>query len=251
MLDTTISRLVPLEGAHNVRDLGGYPSRFGGTVRWGRVFRGDGLDQLTAGDIRIIESIGVRAVYDLRTIEERETAPDAIRSHHVPVLSRVVTSFDDVDFTAIADHDDGVRFMTELLLGLLEHAGPEFGVIIHSLASPAGTPMLFHCTAGKDRTGLLAALVLELLGVPRDDVLDDFELTAHYHRATGSSMLQRMLDRGVAPEAAAGVLGAPRSMMSDVLDVLDDRYGGIEQYLVERARVDRPAIEIIRSLLLT
>ena len=244
-------RHIPLDGAHNVRDLGGYPSRFGGSVRWRRLFRADRLDALTQSDLDVIEGLELAAVYDLRTIEERSEAPDRIPSMHVPVMSRFVPTFADIDFTGIVDHDDGVRFMTDICIGVLRHAGPEIGAMVFTLADPDRTPMMFHCTAGKDRTGVLAALILETLGVDRDLVLDDFELTGRYHRPDATTdAFRRLIGRGVAPEAASGVLGAPRSMMADTLAVLDEEFGGVERYLVECGGVDRDALESVRSSLL-
>ena len=248
---TVTRRHIPLEGAHNFRDLGGYPSVDGGWVRWGRLYRADRLDALTPADREVVAGLGLAAVYDLRTTEEREEAPDAIPSLHVPVLGGVVSKFSDLDFASIIDHDHGVRFLTDLCIGMLRHAGREIGSIVFTLTDPARTPMLFHCTAGKDRTGVLSALILELLRVPREIVLDDFELTAQYHRpeATGHAV-QRLIERGVAPEAASGLLGAPRSMMAATLEVLDTEFGGVDRYLAERGGVERDALEAIRASLI-
>ena len=153
--------------------------------------------------------------------------------------------------SSISDHDDGVRFMTDLCIGMLRHAGPEIGAIVFTFVDPARTPMMFHCTAGKDRTGVVAALILEALGVDRELVLDDFELSSRHHRPDGTdAAFRRLLGQGIAPEAAAGLLGAPRSMMADTLAVLDDEFGGIERYLVERGGVDRAALESVRRSLL-
>jgi protein-tyrosine phosphatase len=251
MHQTTIDRRhIPLEGARNVRDLGGHPSRFGGSVRWRRLFRADRLDELTPGDLDVIAGLGLTAIYDLRTIEERGDAPDALPSHHVPMLSRVLRDLP-ADLASIVDHDGGVRFLTEMCLGMLRHSGPEIGAIMFTLADPARTPMMFHCTAGKDRTGVLAALILEALGVDREVIVDDFELSARFHRPDGSSLgFRRLLDHGLAPEAAAGVLAAPRSVIETMLRSLDEDHGGIERYLTERGGVDRDALVAARASLL-
>jgi protein-tyrosine phosphatase len=252
MAQTALARRhIPLDGAHNVRDLGGYPSRLGGTVRWDRLFRADRLDGLTPTDLDVIAGLELAVVYDLRTSEEREEAPDGLPSLHVPILSRVVANLADLDFASIVDHDHGVRFMTDVCIGMLRHAARELGGIVFTLADPARTPMMFHCTAGKDRTGVVAAVILEVLGVDRESVLDDFELTARYHRPeAGSAAFQRLLGRGIGPEAASGLMGAPRSMMADTLTVLDEEYGGVDRYLIEQGGVERDALESIRTSLL-
>ena len=115
----------------------------------------------------------------------------------------------------------------------------------------AGRPVVFHCTAGKDRTGLVSALLLEVLGVDRETVLDDFQLTERYAGPREESHgWQRMIEFGVAPEAAAGAFGAPRAMLGDVLEVLDTRYGGAERYLTERAGVSTATLDALRAALL-
>ena len=244
-------RRVSLVGAHNVRDLGGYPSRFGGSVRWARLYRADRLDALTAADVETLNGLGLVAIYDLRTVEERNDAPDVVASAHVPILVRVVTGLDAIDFASIVGHDDGVRFMTEMVSDIVRYAGHEIGSIVYTLADPDRTPMMFHCSAGKDRTGVVAAMILETLGVDRDLVLDDFELTERYRRPeTAAAAADHLLRRGLAPEAARGALGAPRSMMATALRVLDEEFGGIERYLTEHGGIDRSALDAIRRSLL-
>lgn len=243
-------RHIPLDGAHNVRDLGGYPTRSGGVTRWGAVYRGDRLDELTPGDLARLAELGITTVFDLRSAEERERFPDPMPSVHVSVVSRMVANRPPVDFASLVDHDHGVRFMRDLYVGLLEHAGPEIGEVLSGLAAPDALPAMFHCTAGKDRTGVVAALLLEWLGVDRDTVLDDFELSRQYHRVDASSRAFRnMVDRGISPEAAAGALGAERSTMAHALGVLDDRYGGIRAYLTGPAGMTDAVLQQLRATL--
>jgi protein-tyrosine phosphatase len=252
MTDTALdARRVPLEGAHNVRDLGGYPSRFGGRVRWGRIYRGDRLDELTDDDVEVLRGLGLAVVFDLRTLDERTAFPDAIPSTHVPLFANSPLTRPDLDTSALTDRDDGVRMMTQVCADLVRHASREIGAILFTLADPRGTPMLFHCTAGKDRTGVVAGIVLEALGVPRDHIFDDFELTERYHRPEAfRTMLERFGRHGLPPEVVIGLHGAPRSIIAGVLDVVDDEFGGIDRYLIERGGVDAEALSSIRRAML-
>jgi protein-tyrosine phosphatase len=248
---TDIQRCVDFEGAHNFRDLGGYDSRFGGATRWGRVFRAGSLDRMTADDLDRLGTLEVDTVVDLRNGDERERAPDPVGSLHIPIMGSFMSKRERPDFRALVEHDHGVAFMRDMNLGLLEHASNEIGQVFGVLAGTAGRPVVFHCTAGKDRTGLVAALLLEVLGVDRETVLDDFQLTERYAGPREESHgWRRMIEFGVAPEAAAGAFGAPRPMMSDVLDVLDARYGGAECYLVDQARVTPDTLANLRDHLL-
>lgn len=243
-------RVVPLSGTRNARDLGGYASRFGGSVRWGRLYRSGRLDGLSAEDVAVLRSLELARVYDLRSARERESAPDDVASTHVPLLSGGPPDPERLD--RIVDHETGVAFLVEMNLTMLEQSAAELGSIVFSLADPGSTPVLFHCTAGKDRTGLVAALLLDLLGVARDDVLDDYELSAlHDHSHEMLASFERFTGRGLPPEAAAGLLAAPRQVMASVLDTVADHYGGVERYLAERGAIDRGAVDTIRATLLT
>lgn len=248
---TDIPRCIDFVGAHNFRDLGGYDSRLGGATRWGRVFRAGSLDRMTPDDLDRLVDLGIEVVVDLRNHDERERVPDPVESLHIPIMGSFTANRGRPDFAAMVEHDHGVAFMRDMNLGLLEHASDEIGQVFDVFARAEGRPVAFHCMAGKDRTGLIAALLLEVLGVDRDLVLDDFELTEQYAGPREESHgWQRMIEYGVAPEAAAGAFGAPRPMMGDVLDVLDDRYGGAERYLLHHARVTPEAIAALRSHLL-
>src|SRR5262249_21326846 len=115
-----------------------------------------------------------------------------------------------------------------------------------------GLPAAFHCHGGKDRTGVVAALLLDALGVDRDVVLDDYELTARYRRREHQeSTFGRLLASGMSPEAAAGVLSSPRWAMARALDELDDRQGGIEASLTGPAGMAAADLQALRARLVT
>jgi protein-tyrosine phosphatase len=244
------TRVIEFEGAHNFRDLGGYPSTLGGQVRWGMVFRAGRLDELTASDLVRLEALGLNTVFDLRRHEERDRCPDPIASIHLCLVSKMMELDLLPDSATLVEHDHGVEFMRDLYIGLLAHAGPEIGELFTTLAND-GAPAMFHCTVGKDRTGVVAAVLLTLLGVERDIVLDDFELSERYvGQRQHEAMFNRMLERGMGPEAAAGMLGTSRASMASALDEIDSRYGGIESYARLQARLSDETISRLRHVLL-
>lgn len=248
---TERDRLIAFEAVRNFRDLGGYRSRFGGTVRWGRVYRAAALHEMTASDRVRFDELGIVTVFDLRSALEFDEHPDPVPSVSVPVLSSLMARNEPPDFSSLIEHDHGVAFMTELCTSMLDHGGEQIGRVLNALADDRRLPAVFHCTVGKDRTGIVAALLLEVLGVDREQVLDDFELTDLYRGPQeDSTAFQRMIGFGMPPEAAAGALGAPRAMMGDALDALDDRYGGAERYLLEHGGVTTEAIDRLRVGLL-
>lgn len=224
-------RQVEFQGPRNFRDLGGYRSVRGGTTRWGRVFRSDALHHLTAADHVVYEKLGVRVVYDLRGAVEREQHPNPFADRHLP-LQGPQSSDDRPDFSGMQLEVHGEQMLHRQYLEMLSGAGPLFGRLFSGLADPEELPAVFHCAAGKDRTGLTAALLLTWLGVARETVLDDYELTSSLRSIDHeASLVARLLSLGMAQPAIAGLLSSPRWAMGDALDVLDRDYGGIESYL--------------------
>lgn len=248
-------RRVPFEGITNFRDLGGYATVDGGRTRWGLVFRADALHGLSTEDLRLYEHLRLRTVFDLRSDVERDERPNPFPSRSLTVISRPADA--DGSSTAMptatwATATDGARILHEIYVGLIEHAAEQIGELLHCLTEVDGLPAVFHCHAGKDRTGIVAALLLEVLGVDRDAILDDYELTARYRLRTHQERTyERLLESGISPEAAAGVLTTPRWAMEQALDELDRRHGGIVDYLTGPARMQPDDLETLRLRLVS
>jgi 5'-deoxynucleotidase YfbR-like HD superfamily hydrolase len=242
-------RLVALEAAHNFRDLGGYPTDDGAVTRWGRLFRADGLHRLTDADVEIVRSLGLRTVIDLRTqaeLDERGRAP-AERFEaaftHLPVID--ATWSHDASDVHESDHD----FLVWAYSTMIDEGASRFARAIEELARPGALPAVFHCAAGKDRTGILAALVLGSLGVPRDLVLGDYGLTA-----AGMARM-RVWAAKEFPEMADRMLDAPSAFLAALPDALGevlDRVvgtGSVRDYVrsigVSAASLDVLAAELL------
>jgi len=224
MLPTTESRWIALNGAFNVRDLGGYPLP-DGVTRWGELLRGDSLHRLTTDDQRRLIDYGLRTVIDLRHLGELETAPDVFSTsaevayHHASVY-RVNMSAGTVslppDLAVIYRH-----IVDECQAGLRE----TLDIIADA---PAGA-VLFHCTAGKDRTGIVAALLLSLAGVAQDVILEDFALTS-----VAMERMRPFLPQHDSPERQATfekLLASDPADLRSLIDHLNARYGGVEAYV--------------------
>lgn len=241
-------RRVVFEGLTNFRDLGGYPTASGGRVRWGRVFRGEALHGLTTADMAVYDQLGMRSVYDLRGDAERDERPNP-----VPTIAHTIAGPPAAAATPggpAAGEQEGEGVLHRLYLGLIDNAAPHLGELYAGLVRDGAMPAVFHCHAGKDRTGVAAALLLEALGVDRELVLDDYELTARYRlRSQQESSYRRLIDGGMSAEAAAGVLSAPRWAMAEALDDLDRRHGGIESYLLGPAGMQGGDLAELRRVL--
>jgi protein-tyrosine phosphatase len=244
-------RRVRFDGISNFRDLGGYRNRAGDTVRWGLVFRSDALHGLSGRDLERYEGLGLRVVYDLRRDDERDERPNPVPSRPLTIIGRSA----DEPFVSPASPRmtaaDGERVLQEMYVGLLEHSALQIGELFTGLVEDDGLPAVFHCHAGKDRTGIVAALLLEALGVEREHVLDDYELTGRYRlRSEQESSFGRLIEAGLSPEAAAGVLTTPRWAMQHALDELDARHGGVDAFLIGPAQVRAVDLERLRARLL-
>jgi protein-tyrosine phosphatase len=246
-------RRVPFEGVSNFRDLGGYRTADGGRTRWGRVFRSDGFHALTDADRRLFTDLGLRVVYDLRSVLEREAKPNLLPDDAALRSVELVLSSGEDEHGALPPVEQlsaGDDFLVGLYLGLVEEAAPVFGSLLTGLAEPDGLPAVFHCRFGKDRTGMAAAILLTALGVPQADVVEDYELTGRYQEHDAVAVyVARLEDAGVPKEAAAGLLGAPAPVMAAVLDEILGRYGDVEQYLLGPAGMRQETLTTLRRRL--
>ncbi|MFD7061167.1 tyrosine-protein phosphatase [Streptomyces sp. NPDC059906] len=248
-------RVMPLEGADNFRDLGGYRTGGGGRTRWGMVFRADAPDRLSTADLAVIDRLGLQAAYDLRSDGERTKAPSVL-----PASVRRETfavGGDTPRATPLGElfHRGRVgpvpdNFLDGVYLDMVEREASAFGRVLNGLAAPDGVPAVIHCTAGKDRTGLAAALLLSVLGVSEATVLEDYMLSRScFSERRMARLLPHLAELGLDQGRYYEVFGAPRQAMASTLDQLRGRYGTVENYLITRADVTSETIEALRARL--
>lgn len=231
----------------NVRDLGGLPTVDGRSVRRGQVYRADGVHRLQGDDLTAAMGLGLRTVIDLRTDEEvargrfpHEQYPVAF--HHLPVLRRI---WSDDDLVA---GGSAAEFLRDRYLDMLVHGGDSIARAVELVAE--GAPALFHCAAGKDRTGVVAAVILGLLDVPHDEIAADYHASA---AAMASFVDWLTLEFPQALDAMTSqppeYLEAPADAMYGFLAEVDDHYGSMER-LARHLGVTDAAITALRANLL-
>lgn len=221
------SKPLQLDGASNVRDLGGYPTGNGNErTCFRRLLRGDHLSALTIKDKERIYDYGVRYVVDLRSRMECESRPDAligwrdVQYCSIPMLDQINSS----DFRGqIPDS------MGELYISLLEDSRAQLSEVMRRILEAGDKGLLFHCTAGKDRTGVVAMLMLKLAGVSDDDVIRDYHATERYMAGQVGEQVERLRAAGV--KVPDHVFGANPADMLMTLEHLRQTYGSAEQYL--------------------
>jgi protein-tyrosine phosphatase len=260
-------RHIPLQGASNFRDFGGYRGGGGRTVRWRRLYRSDHLSELTAADYETLGVHGIRLVYDLRRDSEAAALPTRWPGAAAPELIRSPLFTDEVglntfqrvaaDEIARHDPDASAEIMRHMYLRMVTEPAPlaAFRRIFERLAEPRAFPALFHCAGGKDRTGVTCAMILSSLGVSREDILEDFMLTQALYDASGArknriAQIVAAADLGFWSEAALiPIFNVQRRYMDAALDQIAAD-GGIEAFLTRKVGVDPSVLARLRSELL-
>ncbi len=231
-------RVLRLQGASNFRDLGGYRGHEGRTVRWRKIFRSDHLGRLTPEDEAVLSGLGLSRVLDFRGEQERAAMPNRLGSaaqHALAIEPTVVQRMQDLAAAgqrvtaALA-----VELMKELYRALVHDQAHRFAELFEHLLQ-ADSPVVFHCTAGKDRTGFAAALILHALGVPREVVLQDYLLTNALYQPPP-------LPHTDTPVEALAVLWRVQAdFLEAAFEALEAAHGGADRYLEQRLRVGSAA----------
>lgn len=242
-------RRLPFAGVFNFRDLGGYVGAGGRPIRWRTLYRADALHRLTDTELDELGGLGVRSVLDLRTAGEVakgriEAHHLGIAHHHLPVLDETWTP-QDLDPEAAAE-----EVLGSLYVQMLDIGAPALAGAFELLADPANVPAVFHCAAGKDRTGVLAALVLEVLGVRDEVIVADYALTAHAMELLVEKLKVDAPDSLTAMnDQPAAYLAAPAGAMEHFLRELRARFGSAVGY-AHQIGVGDDVLDSVRASLL-
>ncbi len=237
-------RVLRLSGATNFRDLGGYAGRDGRSVRWRRLFRSEHLAGLSMQDHATLAALGVTRTFDFRGEAERAATPyrlDGVAQHALAIEPTVVQRMQLLAAGGARVTAPAVEaLMQELYRGLVTDQAHRFAALFeHLLQSDA--PLVMHCTAGKDRTGVAAALILLALGVPRDVVVGDYLLSnLHYRRPPAPAS-------DLPADALAVVWQVQEGFLRAALRAIDDDHGGVDDYLEHRLGLSRAARDALAA----
>lgn len=251
-------RVLPLAGGMNFRDLGGYRTADGKSVAWGKIYRSAAMSDLTAADYSYIGGLGIGVVCDLRANDERLRQPVnwpravkpkvLVRDYNLD-MGALAAMFGSGAITAERTRDAMTSFYKDLPLTFSEQYREMFAALLEG-----DTPLAFNCSAGKDRTGLAAALILTALGVPRETIIEDYLLSNRYYKPKppkpGASpdptaaLLARM-----PPEVTQALMGVDRRYIEASFEAIDAK-GGIGRFLKDDLALETNEIARLRSLYL-
>ncbi|MFG2969217.1 tyrosine-protein phosphatase [Streptomyces sp. NPDC048288] len=242
-------RLVKLDGTVNFRDAGGYRTADGHWVKMGEIYRSDALNKLTAADVAKLGRLGIRADYDLRTESERTSAPDVVPSyvtyHVADVLagSSMTTTMPTTEEAAVQMMVDGEKYMVS---GATAQAA--YTSVFAGVADEDQHGLVYHCTAGKDRTGWSSAALLTALGVPRATVMTDYLASNTYRAAANAATLAAMTPAQA--KVYKPLLDVRAEYLNSGFQEVHDKYGTFGAYLDKGLGIDAKELRALKRDLL-
>jgi len=247
--DAGLPRVIALEGCSNLRDLGGYRTADGRRVRMGQAYRSGSLANLTDADMARFGALGIRTVCDLRGVRESERAPSRLPGADtpevvpLPIEPRVGASLRDLLRREEATGEDTYALLQAAYSAYAGEHLPRYRALF-ALLLEGRLPLLFHCSAGKDRTGFGAALLLTALGVPRETVLADYLATNRIWRR------EHALPPDTPDAVRDTLLAAHRPLLEGALDQALGSYGALERLFEDGLGLDPARLRALRGTML-
>jgi protein-tyrosine phosphatase len=226
-------RHLPFEGTRNVRDTGGYPATGGRVTRWRTLMRSDELTRIPPEVADELVALGLRRVIDLRWPEELEYAPNVFADS-----SRIAYS----SIPLLADDPTPHAGLAGMYRHVLDARGPQLAEVVRTLLAEDGLPAIVGCAAGKDRTGVTIALLLDLCGVPRDVIVEDYALSAQYFASPRAHIESDDW------RSRSLVVDSPPDFMASALAHLDEEHGGARALLRHQGVTDEEMDRLIGLL---
>jgi protein-tyrosine phosphatase len=227
-------RGIKLEGAHNFRDMGGYPTKNGKQVKWGKIYRSADISKLTDADVEIMSDLNIKMVCDLRGDKEVELAPDRLpegtKRVHLPAGSENTGGAN--SYAKYMKNPNSADSLLKSFYGRTDHLGKKYKPMFDELfALKPDHALLFHCTAGKDRTGVGAALILFALGVDEASIYQDYEATNEFRKQYNEEFIAKLKDQGLSEPAAKSMMAANPEYLRAAIDAIVAKYGSMDSFL--------------------
>ncbi|WP_416308244.1 tyrosine-protein phosphatase [Neptunicella sp. SCSIO 80796] len=260
---TLATRLLPLEGGRNFRDLGGYQTTDGKTVKWGKIYRSGVLAGLTDQDYQFINELDIKTVVDFRTNSERSSEVTDWRASAIDVIQKdYEMDFDMSQIGALLRRPDLNKQMMENMMAqmyprILEDQKQNYTAMFDALVN-SNDGLLFHCTAGKDRTGISALLVLTALGVDKQTAIDDYMATNQYldphalmpknNEQMDPKMAAMMqMFASLPADVVQPLMGVTQPLIEAAISKMESQHGSILQYIQQELDVSDKDISVLRQ----
>lgn len=224
------SCLLPIKGAYNMRDLGGYQTNNGKHVKYKTIIRSGDLNELTTDDLRYLSEIPLITDIDFRSEQEKEAAPDK----HPDSIKEYIwlpINAGDMNDLKIKEIKSISQMMEDAYKTIIDRFRNEYKEFFQILMAGNKTPLLFHCSAGKDRTGIAAALILSALGVSKETILEDYMLSAQYLKGKYDYLIR------IQPSLEPLTTVRPEYLQA-ALQLIDEEFGGMDSFLTKTLGVD-------------
>lgn len=245
-------RHIALQGAVNFRDLGGYATTDGRHVKWDRIFRSADISKLTDSDLACLQKEHIGSDVDLRGVQESKQAPDRMNPNTDYILCPAGSDNNLNDWLKgvmaikTAEQSDS---MMRVFYAKTEYFAPRYKPLFEKLlALPDDKALVFHCSAGKDRTGIASALVLYTLGVPKETILADYSATDYYRSAENERMMHTwVVSMHIQEPVARVMLSAKPEYIETAFDAIVKQYGSVENFLKGPLGLDDEKIRLLRE----
>ena len=254
--------MLNFEGISNFRDLGGYATTQGRKIRWGKLYRSGNFAETSRADQKVLDGLTLKALIDFRSLAEKEEEPNqfakssTFKITEIPIMDggdnsvgeEIIARFDSGDFSGF----EPTAFMIEANREFAKTFTPQFSQFIQEVLKAKGQPIVWHCSAGKDRTGFAAAILLRILGVPDDVIMSDYMLSRDYAIAARQQELSlvRLLQGKEAADKIAVLLGVEEAWLQAAFDTIDEQYGSFDNYVHQALGLDDTDITTLRNTLL-
>lgn len=255
-------RVLGFEGIHNFRDIGGYETLDGRTVKWGRLYRSGTLHEASRSDLAYLQQLGLHTMVDFRSSAEKLEEPDRLPEPpgftvvEIPTLDggdnsvaeEIMARIESGDFSGFEPES----FMLEANRHFASRFTPQFRQFLQTVLAAGGEPVLWHCSAGKDRAGFAAAILLRILGVPAQTVLQDYALSKEYALAARERdiFLLRLFKGDEAADKLTVIMGVEPEWLAAGFAQIDADFGNFDNYVRDGLGLGAAEVSTLRELLL-
>lgn len=250
------TRHLNITGAENARDLGGLFTKEGHQVKWGQVYRSGMLSDIEEDDFEMLRTLNIQTICDFRQDAEVAEDPDkwpdyaSINTVRIPVGDDNLKP-DEVLKQLEAEDFDGDALMIEANKGFAGASQEDYTAFFKLLLDDSNLPILYHCSAGKDRAGFASALILSALDVDRETIIDEYLLTNHLTHGTSEDKIEKAaIFYGIEADKLRQLMGVKKSYINAAFEVIDTKYGGMDNYLCQELGVCENQREQLKSKLL-